>query len=175
MSDSYSATHYVPLMIQPDDTCYLPRIRRQKTPKIYPLVALPSLDSYHCSNEPSRSDKVSQNSSNGCYECMTHPQWKVLRVSRSKQLCAGNIDKNGNDTSKICPELKHIHLFVNTNAASKVKEPCQSQKKLLRISQRKIRLSQQSPIMTCIHEDDESECCNREKHLNFQIDQNCCK
>ncbi|XGW24043.1 hypothetical protein V3C99_005894, partial [Haemonchus contortus] len=144
-------TRYVPLTIQPDDTCTIPRIRPHKIPRIYPLVACPVLTSDCCYLEqPDYEASTVQPISPSNDWTTGSRRWQVIRVSRS--------DRN-HDDSHVASHLiekrllrdDHVRclddedgksmrlLVMGPGQKKQSEEPRQSRRKLSRISQKKFR------------------------------------
>ncbi|EYB92840.1 hypothetical protein Y032_0189g1182 [Ancylostoma ceylanicum] len=173
---SSSSTRYVPLMVQYDDACVLPRIRPQKIPKIYPLVAAPTTNFYACNHVPSHSDGRILIKENDHWT--RNPRWQVMRVSRSDPLSSCEATRKSSDTTRIHPNApKSIHLFmdINVSAPKKEKESRQSRKKLPRASPRKLRPSDETHPMARIPEDEETVFCRKLKQVRFNVTPKTCK
>ncbi|VDP14142.1 unnamed protein product [Heligmosomoides polygyrus] len=105
----FSATHYVPLMIQPDEMCTIPRIRPHKIPKIYPLVACPDpLTSYYCFQRPSDSGVSGLPQPKDHWTSSAPRRWKVIRVSRSERLSSDPDGANIYPSSRKLGEIVRV-------------------------------------------------------------------
>ncbi|KAK5966474.1 hypothetical protein GCK32_000258 [Trichostrongylus colubriformis] len=171
------STRYVPLTIQPDDTCAIPRVRPHKIPRIYPLVAstAPLSDYCHQKHRDDDTPTVQTPSSNDW--TMGSRRWQVIRVSRSDRITgdAPHLSEKRLRDDTSAPSLTNddvqsMHLVMTPSDQQK-KQPedlRQSRRKLARIPPKKFRSCDCISPMTRIPENTEIEFTAKPKQAERQ-------